>query len=645
MTIKAADGHAVIQYLTDVINWYRHLAVEAQIAKEPDETLFYAADAQTAGEILQLGFDYARAQTAFNAQASTSGAQPAKSADAPELSGLAAKAGQAQADVDAAKKKLSALKAQLVSAPANQKNALNSQISATRGEIQLAQDRADAMKAMADFSASTANSAQSGSGMAAQIDELQRSIPSNQASSKATVAAAQHPTAEPSGIIGYAESYIRLRKQSDTLSDTIAMTQQLTKQALATRAPLIRVLQEVDTRGIELSKQVGGNATDYRGQRAQYERLIELHKLAAAAVMPISKQQVLLGFYTDNLSRWRDSVDQRAQSDLRGLIIRLSSLAVLLALIAIGGYLWRFFTVRFVEDPRRRHQLLAARRLALWFLVIIVLLFNFSNQFGAIATVMGFAAAGVAVALQNVILSVAGYFFLVGRFGIRAGDRVQIGNVVGDVISIGLVKLTLMELTGTENLPSGRVVVYSNAIVFQPNGNFFKQAPGMSFIWSEVRLTLAPDCDYRLAEKRLLEAVNQVFARYRDQVQGDFRHLESDLHMLLDNPRPTSRMNLTSSGLEIIIRYPATTRSFQQISDEVTRRLLDAIRIEPSLHLVPPNAPNIQPLAVEETQPAPESISTPADGDGGAHHGDAHHEEAEPREPAASAEQRINQKS
>jgi small-conductance mechanosensitive channel len=208
---------------------------------------------------------------------------------------------------------------------------------------------------------------------------------------------------------------------------------------------------------------------------------------------------------------------------------------------------------------------------------------------------MGFAAAGIALALQNVILSVAGYFFLIGKFGMRVGDRVQIGTTIGDVISIGLVKLTLMELSPQDRQPTGRVVVYSNAVVFQPNGNFFKQAPGMSFVWNEIRLTLAPDCDYRLAEKRVVDAIDEVFARYRDRVQRDFRYLEADLHVLLETPRPQSRLQLTASGLDMIVRYPADVRNATQIADEVSRRVLDAIRREPGLQLVAPSPANIQP--------------------------------------------------
>jgi len=257
-----------------------------------------------------------------------------------------------------------------------------------------------------------------------------------------------------------------------------------------------------------------------------------------------------------------------------------------------------------------------------------VVMINFSDEIGSAATVVGFAAAGIAVALQNVILSIAGYFFLIGRFGIRAGDRVQIGGVTGDVIEVGLVKLSLMELggKGTHLQPTGRVVVFSNAIVFQPSGNFFKQAPGTSFVWNEVRLTLAPDVDYRLAEKRLLEAVDEVYARYRDRVMRDYRHLERDLNVILETPKPQSRLLLSETGLEIVIRYPAETYSAPQISDEISRRLLDAINRQPGLRLVPQATANIQ---TEVVPAAADNIDQTAEADG---------QQAEEKESAGAEE-------
>ncbi len=610
------DAHTIISYLSDVISWYRHLAVEAQLVREPEEALFYANDAQTAGEILKLGFIYARAQNEWNerAQAATPTAAGVPDGVNSGLDELKQKAAQATADLAAAQLRLRQLQESFARASARKRATLDAQITALQSEVELAQARADALGAMVEFAASSSKAVAKGTGVAAQIDELEHSLPRTEsgANQSAPKVAAPPP---PGGIVGMLSDLFDLRNETQTLDNTISLTNALLRRVNAMREPLIALLQSVDQRGISLAHQPkAANLSDFRQRRKDYEDLIDAHKLASATLLPLSKQQVLLGLYLENLTRWRGSVDRRADQEFRSLIVRLIGLLSIFAIIAAGAYLWRYFTIRYVADLRRRHQLLGARRLVIWIVVVFVVLLNFANQIGAFATIMGFAAAGIAVALQNVILSVAGYFFLIGRFGIRVGDRVQIGSVTGDVISIGLVKLTLMELAGSNLQPTGRVVVYSNAVVFQPSGNFYKQAPGISFVWNEVRLTLAPDCDYRLAEKRLVDAVDDVFSRYRDKVQSEFRHLEADLHVLLDTPRPTSRMTLTSSGLEIVIRYPAGVRTSYQVADEVTRRVLDAIRRDPSFKLVAPGVPNIQPIEVSTLEQA----VVPASGDNGA---------------------------
>ena len=97
---------------------------------------------------------------------------------------------------------------------------------------------------------------------------------------------------------------------------------------------------------------------------------------------------------------------------------------------------------------------------------------------------------------KRVILSVAAYFFLIGRYGVRVGDRITVSGVTGDVIDVGLVRLYLMELSGTgiDLYPTGRVVVFSNSVMFQA-APFFKQLPGTAYAWHEVAVTLAPDAN------------------------------------------------------------------------------------------------------------------------------------------------------
>ena len=622
------DAKTVISYLSDVINWYGHLGVEAQLVSEPDETLFFADDRQVASEVLRLAFEYARAQAAFLAKTSPNGAVAATGSTGTQTAATGAaglgNTAQTLVSLEAAattlRAKIKNLQAQLAKAPARQRTAIVSQIQDLQSELDLNQARLDALKALTEFESGSASPDQN-SGLPAQIDELEHSIAdSSKKTTTLPVDTALVTRSERTGILGFITDLFALSNKLDALEENIALAKALAARAEGVRKSILASITSLNERGDALARGAGGaDVAALQDRKKSFEKLLETHKLASAAALPLSKQIVLLGVYVNNVQRWHDAVEQRWNKEFRSLIIRLIVLGASLLLIFLGSLVWKWLTDRYVTDIRRRGQVMAARRLVLGLLIVIVLMVNFSDELGSAATVVGFAAAGIAVALQNVILSIAGYFFLIGRFGIKAGDRVQIGGVTGDVIDIGLVKLSLMELdgTGTHREPTGRVAVFSNAIVFQPSGNFFKQAPGTSFIWNEVRLTLAPDVDYRLAEKRILDAVDEVFARYRDRVMRDYRHLERDLNVMLETPKPQSRLHLSQNGLEIVIRYPAETYSAPQITDEISRRVLDAINREPSLRLAAQGIANIQSVP----PPASAEDGTEKTGDGNGQQG------------------------
>ena len=593
-----ASSQAVIAYLSEVIGWYRHLATELQLVNDPEEALYYGDDRQLASQTLDLAFEYARAEAAYSAK--SAGQPPAAAPDTPSSGGFGnfrTFATQAQSALQAAQERLKQQQDALATAPKSQRAQLSSDIAATQSEIELDQIRLDSFNAVLGFTAAGGSGQTPGEGLLGQIDQLQQSVPeaSLKGGPSQMIPVAGDP--EAPGLSGRAREWFLLRRKSSALTSAVELTNQVVQRTQQMRSPVGKILKEIGTAGMKLaSESSGSDLAASRERKRQFEKLIEQHKLASAAILPLDKQLVVLGLYVDNLSRWRDMVDRRAADELRGILLRVAGLVATLVVVLGMAAVWRRLAVRYVQDSRRRYLMLQTRRAALWVTIALLLMLNFATELGAVATIMGFAAAGIALALQNVILSVAGYFFLIGRFGMRAGDRVQLGGVTGDVVNIGLVKLSLMEL-GPDRLPTGRVVVFSNSIVFQPSGNFFRQAPGLSFVWNEVRLTLSPDCDYRLAEKRLVDAVDEVFSRYRERVQREFRHLQNDLNVMFDTPRPQARLNLGADGLEVIIRYPAETRSANEIADEVARRVLDAIRREPTLTLAVSGTPNIQPLA------------------------------------------------
>jgi small-conductance mechanosensitive channel len=293
---------------------------------------------------------------------------------------------------------------------------------------------------------------------------------------------------------------------------------------------------------------------------------------------------------------------------MKMLAIRVVVL-LLVVLVLFGlAELWRKTIFHYVHDMRRRYQFLLIRRIVVWIAVAIAIAFALASQIGSLATLIGLITAGVAVALQNVILAVAGYFFLIGKYGVRVGDLVQIAGVSGVVVDIGLVRLHLMELSAPESgrQPTGRVVVFSNAVVFQAGASFFKQIPGTGFTWHEVTLTLAPDTDYPNAQERILHAVETVYNRYAEDMAGQHRAMENNLNIKVAVPRPYARLHLTKTGIEVVIRFPTELENSAEMDDAVSRELLRAIEQSPRLKLVGSGAPTIQPVA----EKSPEALHT-----------------------------------
>ena len=238
--------------------------------------------------------------------------------------------------------------------------------------------------------------------------------------------------------------------------------------------------------------------------------------------------------------------------------------------------------------------MLVIRRVVMGVAITLAVILSLVTEFGSFATFAGFITAGIAVALQNLILSVVAYFFLVGRYGVRAGDRVTISGVTGEVVEVGLVRLYMMELAaiGNDLRPTGRIAVFSNSVLFQPSA-LFKQLPGTDYTWHTVSLTLAADADLSAAEIRLLDAVNGVYKKYSDSIQRQHDAFEQSVNIQVAPPTPERSVKYTESGLVVSVRYPVEIRRAAAIDDDVMKALLETVNREPKIQFA--GAPKIQP--------------------------------------------------
>ncbi len=279
------------------------------------------------------------------------------------------------------------------------------------------------------------------------------------------------------------------------------------------------------------------------------------------------------------LVTWRASVDAEQKSILHVLLLRIGAIAVLLGIILGIGMLWRQAATRYIQDVRRRRQILLIRRLVIGFLSGVVLIMGFVTQFNSLATFAGFITAGIAVGLQTILLSVAAYFFIVGRYGIRVGDRITVAGVTGEVVEVGLVRFYLLELTGsgTELHSTGRVAVFANSVLFQTGTPLYKQLPGTGYAWHEIALKIKPASNYQPALKAVREIVDRVYATYKSAIETQHRGVEVWMDTAIEAPGVEARLQLTE-GMQYVVLYPVLLENAAETDGSIVEQVTHLLR-------------------------------------------------------------------
>jgi small-conductance mechanosensitive channel len=376
---------------------------------------------------------------------------------------------------------------------------------------------------------------------------------------------------------------LRLLKKISTIDSIDTRTAALEQMFATIRARPLEQLKGYAAQSDALAVQAdSANGATLKGVRDQMDTLAWLFKQTSAILIPLSKEGVLLKQYRHNLGNWRDTIKHQYHDALATLGVRLAVLATMLALVFAGAEVWRRAVLRYAHELRRRNQLLMVRKVTTWILVAVIVGLTFVTELSSFATFAGLLTAGVAVAMQSVLVSIVGYFFLIGKYGIRVGDRVQIGNVSGEVIDLGLVRMHLMELSSQGPLgATGRVVAFANSIVFQASGGLFKQISGVNFAWHETTLALPANGDYARLKEKLLAAVNDVVKQYHDEIVRQTREIQkttSSNVAAVTSASPQVQLHFSPSSVEAVVRYPVQLQHAAEIDEQVSEAMLKAIR-------------------------------------------------------------------
>ena len=591
---------AILAHLSEIIRFYRMTVTPVQKIGEPSDVL-YAEQAQAAAtQISQLAFQSARDEAALLARIKSASAKGSEAAAPGEAQKLREAQVHVQQQIQDLETKAEDLKTQLQKATRKTREGLEQQLEITNGQLELAKAESDALVKVSGVS-----TAQTNSGLQANIDKLQHAVPEviDTKIKPVTNTVESIGSLRDSGVVTQAQALFQLLSTRRGIDDRIGEVKKLHAQALELRTPLVNVLRATVQQGQKLQQGNGGDANDAtqnQSSKKQYDQLTDAFKTIAGVSIPVSQEILVLEQAEGNLISWRAAADAERSSIIHELLLRVVFIAIALMLVFGAGELWRRGATRYVQDIRHRRQLLVVRRVVIGFLSGLVLIFGFVTQFGSMATFAGLITAGIAVCLQTLLLSVAAYFFIIGRWGVRVGERITVAGVTGEVIDVSLVRFYLMELAGAgaQLHPTGRIAVFANSVLFQTGTPLYKQIPGTSYAWHSLAIKLKPGADYRAAIQDVREAVQKIYATYKDRMERQYASTE--LWMDTTMPRPGIEMKMDlSDGLRFVVLYPVPFSDSADIDQQYAQSVVDLMNRDQKMAAAIDGPPTLQ--AVEKT--------------------------------------------
>src|SRR4051794_37951579 len=210
------------------------------------------------------------------------------------------------------------------------------------------------------------------------------------------------------------------------------------------------------------------------------------------------------------------------------------------------------------------------------------------NDPGRLATVAGLVTAGIAFALQKVITSLAGYFVILRGNTFSVGDRIVMGDVRGDVVALGFMQTTIMEMGQPPPVQSadpamwvesrqftGRIVTISNSEIFEkPVYNYSREFP---YIWDEIKIPITYEADRARAESILLSSVNRHALNREKLGDGPVEQLHKKYRVSPIDLDPTVYYRLTDNWLELTVRFLAPDHGIRRVKDLISRDVITAL--------------------------------------------------------------------
>lgn len=246
----------------------------------------------------------------------------------------------------------------------------------------------------------------------------------------------------------------------------------------------------------------------------------------------------------------------------------------------IFSVLFSKYLVRQIADNKTRYTANKVLSVLSFVFIIIFCLRIWVTDSSSLLLSYGILGAGLALALQDVFKNFAGGILIMICRYYLIGDRISIDDKYGDVMDIGLLNTTLMEIRGwiAGDQPSGRLLIIPNGLVL--NHAFYNYTRDHSFVWDEISIPLTYTSDWRRAKEIFLSLLKTETDAMTIQAEAEIERIGEMYYLPKKIVEPSVYISLTDNWITLDARYVTDARTRRFLRSHLSELFLAAIESE-----------------------------------------------------------------
>ena len=265
---------------------------------------------------------------------------------------------------------------------------------------------------------------------------------------------------------------------------------------------------------------------------------------------------------------------------------------------------------RRISDVRRAYSRRRAISNITACIAAILIAWIWLNDLESLSTFVGLMSAGIAIAMHDTIANITGWFFIFFRKPFKVGDRIQIGEVSGDVVDIRFVQFSIIEVGNWVDAEqsTGRIIHIPNSKVLRdPLANY---QTGFDYIWHEIPVLITFESNWSKAKALLSDIVHDKTVHLSKGMEQEIRKAAHRYMIIYGKLTPIVYTSVRDSGVLLTIRYLVRPRQRRGTEQEIWESILTAFEQHPDICLAYPTTRFFTQETDAKNHPVPDRAST-----------------------------------